>query len=120
MTPEARLKEALIFAAEEAITAVSDTPGPASKAQRISDNRIILDSEHIGDCFGRLFPNGRDSYFNVDWLGKQVQKSDFIEKWEERDRWSRTFEERDPRTNETKDVTRKLGVYVVYLDKVGT
>lgn len=116
-TPEQMFKAAVELASTDAQDA--DKPRPAQHAQRLSDGSVIMDALHIADSFRRLFPSAKESYFRMEWLGKQVQKAEFIEPWSPYPRedeaslyrWRRTVQERDELTGEIQPTEKMLTVY---------
>jgi DNA primase catalytic core len=117
-TPEQMFKSAIELAVSDAQDC-HDKPEPNKWPQRLSDGRIVMDALHIADAFRRLFPSAKESYFRMEWLGKQVQKADFIEPWNRSEksvrvyRWRRMVNERDELTNEVEPTEKMLSVYVV-------
>lgn len=110
-TPEYMLKTAIEIVIVDAVSA-GIHPEPSNVAQLMADGTIIMDSLHIHEAFRSLFPNGTESYFNSNWLAKEVAKTPYIRKHSP-DRWRREVFERDPLTNDVKQVKKQLSVYSV-------
>jgi hypothetical protein len=117
-TPEQVLRAAIELACGDAQD--TTTPVPTTWPQRLPDGTVVLDALHIADAFRRLLPSAKESYFRMEWLGKQVQKADYIAPWSPPGRtaqtlyrWKRTIQERDDSTGEVQPVEKFLTVYVV-------
>jgi DNA primase len=118
-TPEQMFRSAVELAASEACT-VDDEPRALDLPQRLADGRVVMDALHIANAFRRLFPSAKESYFRMEWLGKQVGKADYIEPWEPPQRrasttlyrWRRTVQEKSDATGEIESVEKMLSVYI--------
>lgn len=110
-TPEAMLKTAIQLVVDDA-EYVAIHPEPSNVAQRLANGHVLMDALHIETAFRSLFPSGTESYFNSNWLAKEVAKTPYITKHSP-DRWRRTIMERDPQTNEVKPTRKQLSVYNV-------
>jgi hypothetical protein len=120
-TPEQMFRAAVELAMSDAQDVI-DKPHAGIWPQRLNDGRVIMDALHIANAFQRLFPNASESYFRMEWLGKQVQKADFIEPWQPEDRtaktlyrWTRTVQEKSKATGEIENVEKFLTVYIAVL-----
>jgi hypothetical protein len=118
-TPEQMFRSAIEYAVADAQT-IEGKPAAGQWPQRLPDGQVIMDALHIADSFRRLFPSARESYFRMEWLGKQVQKADFIKPWrpDDRDahtlyRWRRSIQEKNDATGEVEPVEKMLTVYCV-------
>lgn len=120
-TPEQMFKSAVEVAISDA-QEVESKPHAGQWPQRLPDGAVIMDALHIANAFQRLFPNASESYFRMEWLGKQVQKADFIDPWEPEGRtaktlyrWSRPVQEKSKATGEVETVEKFLTVYIARL-----
>lgn len=120
-TPEQMFRSAIEVAIADAQT-VEGEPIANQWPQRLPDGSVVMDALHIADAFRRLFPSARESYFRMEWLGKQVQKADFIQPWAKPGRgaktlyrWERAVQEKNDATGEVEAAQKILTVYVAKL-----
>lgn len=120
-TPEQMFKAAVELAISDA-QEIESKPHAGLWPQRQPDGAVIMDALHIANAFQRLFPNASESYFRMEWLGKQVQKAEFIDPWSPEGRtaktlyrWSRPVQEKSKATGEIETVEKFLTVYIAKL-----
>lgn len=119
LTPEAMLTEAVRLVVADAIPA-DGRPKPEKYAQLLPDGCVVMDAIHISDAFGALFSGRKDSFFNDQWLGNQVARTDYIDKYRPPGhtakaayRWERIISERSERTGDIEPMRKLLSVYIV-------
>lgn len=124
-TPEELLAEAVRTLCGEAEIAIKDRPQSSTLPQRLSNGHVVMDARHISDAFRSLFPNANESYFRAEWLGRQVNKTSYIDPWQPEGfagkhgyRWRREVKERDPNTGDVETVIKQFSTYIVYPDKL--
>lgn len=106
LTPEAMLAEAVKLVVVDAVPII-DRPKPEAHAQLLPDGRVVMDTLHLAEAFASLFPTRKESFFRDDWLGKQVQRTGYINRWDPPGytaktayRWRRLVQERSERTGD--------------------
>lgn len=124
-TPEEMLADAIRSLVGEAEIAIKDRPQASTLPQRLDNGHVVMDARHIADAFRSLFPSAGESYFRAEWLGRQVNKTGYIDPWQPEGftgkhgyRWRREVRERDPNTGEVETVTKQFSTYIVYPEKL--
>jgi DNA primase len=76
LTPEAMLRDALRLVVARAKHPTGDDEDPPTVRD---DGMVLADAMHVREAFESLFSTTKQSFFNDQWLGKQVQKTPGIE-----------------------------------------
>lgn len=108
LTPEAQLRDALRLVCDQA----DAEPDTYATAFRQSDGLVVADTLQIKEAFESLFSDRRQSFFNDQWLGKNVQKTPGIQVAPQRRR-RRDIHERDPLTGEVNLTTKQVICYLI-------
>lgn len=109
LTPEAMLADALRLVVRRARHPETDDETPP-KVQ--PDGWVLADTLHIGEAFASLFSTANQSFYNDNWLGKQVMKTPGIQRADPERRW-RSVREWSHQEDRFLTVKKNLRHYVI-------